>query len=506
MGSYGSLPNDPIGDGVTGCYMAAFDTSTFSTDSRPLTSCAQLDSTRFPDHDCIEIRTPEDFRSMAAHERAVGIILNDLDVTGHTPFITNQVSHVYIGTYEEETLRPIHLHSDSTVFNWVTSAQAPEASLAVINVRMNSGNLCFAAGARQAQLTLTLQSVTAKCNSRILMMAFETPPESVVDDITDFSEWPTDDRVYFRNVMGRSRVSHTVYVDRTYVNWVEDSIILGSYSGGKHALKLEGQNVVVRNTIAGNLGAHGEPIVDPEFGTTVRTGNLATLSLAAGSRVVLDHVTSVMHYTAAESNPNAVQSQIRDAIGAASDMPLGYRPNTYPTSPYRGPVDYLGEHYASSPFWDPSFWASIDTTDWDNPHMLVSFVTNSEVIQTIEDPERYQPHLYALMTTGTYPTTRPSSGSASGWIIPEVPADWVERQRIVVAGNCFDNGLLETNIGHAWPPLRTGPGMTHPEDNTEKFIILGSNRCADPDDPPAHVVSARDAYIAGLPQPPWLSW
>jgi len=206
-----------------------------------------------------------------------------------------------------------------------------------------------------------------------------------------------------------------------------------------------------------------------------------------------------------DSNPNAAQWQLRDAVGAGCDMPMAYYPNAYPTKPYKGPVNHLGTYYAKSPFWDDSFWDSIDEKDYLNDkNMLVSFVTGSEVIQTVSK-ESYRSVLYALMTGGTYPTTRSLSGG--GHFAPdEVPAKWKERQRIVVAGNCFDNGLLPDQIGRFYSYIRDATGSKHKYDNTGKYVYHGTNRCADHGAPPPEVAKARDDFVRSLAQPPWTRW
>lgn len=517
--SFEELPNDPLGDGENNCYMEAFDTSVFTTNGTPLDSCSELDPSAFPDHACVEVRDGEGFRqALAAAGKHVVLVLNDLEVT-HVPYIAGaQESKVVIGAYDPETRRPVLITTPpgtGQLINW--SATADPHALTVINLRLHTSNQCFSVGRRLVQGTYTFQSVTAKCKGRFIMGSYETPGSEAwsagpdyPDSVPDLTAWPIDDRIYFRNVMARGTGSHTVYLDRSYLNWVEDSILLPSFTSGKHAGKFIGQNVYVHNSIVANTGIHNQPIVDPEFSDQPRSSNLAAFSLAACSRVVLDHVTIPYHYDPAEANGRAVQWQIRDGLGGACDLPWSYYPNLYPTVSYRGPAEWNGHRYPVTPFWDPAWWAGIDTSDPLDPNMITSFIVSNHIHLTTVDDDRYPPYLYAIGSVGTYPTTRDSKGSAHGMYPPdEVPAGWKERQRVVVNNNCFDDGYPEGHVAQNY----VAPGMEDPDDpsrhrydNTDKFVLVGSNRCGDVDVAADWVRRARDAFLNTLPPPPWREW
>lgn len=526
MASLNDLPVDPIGDGEHNCYMEAFDTSVFSTDGQLVRGCANLDLDKFPEHDCIEIHNGAEFKSVLQNAgisqntgKIVAIVVNDI-VMGSSPYIAGHQEDVWlIGVYDPVTKRPVLITQEEgqsgTLLSW--SPHTPTWNLTAINLRMHVNGMCFSTGMKKTTGTVTLQSITGKCRGRLMIASFENPTEwntrpDPISSIEDLTPWDSDDRIYMRNVMARARNSHSVYLDRTYLNWVEDSIIMASFTGGKHAAKFEGQNVYARNSIFTNTGIHNQPIVDPEYGDTPRHGNLAPLSLAAFSRVVLDHLTLYSHYDPGESNGRSIQWQIRDSIGAASDMPWAYYPNMYPADPYHGPAYYLGQYYQHTPFWDDNFWAGINEHDpMYDPGMVTSYITSIHLHQTAKEGFNIN-YLYAMGSVGTYPTTRNDQGSASNFFAPsEVPAGWKERQRVIVNNNCLDDGLPATNIyqiyivnGMADPADPTW--QTHKYDNTNKFITIGSNKCEDVGTVDPDVNAARDAFIGTLPSPPWLDW
>ena len=517
--SFDDLPNDPLGDGENNCYMEAFDTSVFSTDGQPLSGCGNLDLDRFPEHACVEVRTGEDFRqALSTPGRRVALIMNDLEVD-RVPYIAGDEQSIYlIGLYDPGSLRPVLVKTapgvQGTLVNW--SSTADPHFLAVINLRLHTGGMCFSVGRRQVQGTYVFQSVTAKCNGRFIMGSYETPTRAswsggtdYPNSVPDLTRWPVDDRVYFRRVMTRGNRSHTVYLDRSYLNWVEDSIVMLSFTSGKHAAKFEAQNVYLHDSIFTNTGLHNEAISDPEFSDTPRRSNLAALSLAACSRVVLDHVTVPYHYERAEANARPIQWQIRDSLGGACDLPWSYYPNTYPAVAYHGPAEWRGRHYAATPFWDPDWWASIDDDDPLDPNMITSMVLSSRIHVTAEAGFDTA-HLFALGSVGTYPTTREDSGSAGHFHAPdEVPAGWKERQRILVNNNCLDDGIpLENatqNYSVAGMQDPADPSR-HRYDNTDKFVVVGSQSCADVGTPEPWLLEARDRFLDQLPSPPWNEW
>ncbi len=518
LASFDDLPNDPLGDGENNCYMEALDTSVFSSDSGPLHSCANLDHSKFSGYDCIDVTTGTQFEeALTTSDKVVIIVENDIQMDS-SPFIAGQEeSHVIIGLYDEATRRPVLVTSGpavtSNLINW-NPVSDPQA-LTVINLRIHTAAQCFSTGKKQGQGTYTFQSVTAKCGGRFIMGSFESPTDAAwdapgyPDSVPDLTAWPIDDRYYFRQVMTRARASHSVYLDRAYLDWVEDSIVMLSFTSGKHAAKFEAQNVYLHNSIFTNTGIHNEAISDSEFSDQPRRSNLAALSLAACSRVIIDHVTVPYHYERAEANGTPIQWQLRDAVGAACDMPWGYYPNLYPTIAYHGPAYWLGAYYEETPFWDDSWWSSINDDDPYDPNMITSILTSNWIHLTAED-EQIIPYLHAVATTGTYPTTRADQGNAHNLFPPdEVPDGWKERQRVVLDNNCFDDGLLPENLSLN----RVPDGMEDPNDpqksaydNTDRFVTVGTNRCSDANMVDGDVAAARDAFVSSLPQPPWIEW
>ncbi|MEZ5481337.1 MAG: hypothetical protein R3E73_03915 [Porticoccaceae bacterium] len=288
-------------------------------------------------------------------------------------------------------------------------------------------------------------------------------------------------------------------MDRTYLNWVEDSIIMGPWLPGKHAAKYTGQNVVVRNSIHSNQGVHGEVIDDPEYFDPDKKhfgkGGLAPISMASCNRAVVDGVTVVNHVAWGNSNPQSIQWQFRDALGAGCDMPRMYS-GPSPQQPYHGPQWFEGKFYQESPGWNASFW--------ENPKPLNSYVVNSQIIQTSDERSKAG-KLFALMSDGTYPSVRDSSFGFRRQA-PEIPEGWQERQRIYVSGNCLDNGVSKPFMFRNHSPRGMSTNGKHRYDNTNRFVPLGSNSCDKKENPDASVVEKMNDYIDSLPQPLWERW
>lgn len=493
---YAELPNDPIGDGENNCYMEAFDTSVFSTDNKPVTSCANLNLENFPGHTCREIRTARDFKSTQAYKKLVAIVVNDLTIPrGSEPYLASgQESLVVIGTYDEGTKRPVIIKTGvpgpSTLFYWNVATNSSQLTL--INLRMY-GTDCIGFSDRGKKRQLTGVSLTGKCKGRFLMASWESPE-------------PLDNRFYLKNIMARARGSHTIYLDRTYLNWVEDSIIMGSWTPGKHAAKYTGQNVVVRNSLHSNQGVHGNSIYDPDWAAAKPArgfgiGGLAPVSMASCNRAVLDNVTVVNHVIRGNSNPQAIQWQFRDALGAGCDMPRIYRrvDDVGGHDPYYGPAWYNGVMEKPSSAWSSTFW--------ENPAMFDSYVLDSRVIQTCDANSNHGSSCYGMMSDGTYPSVRDSSSDSTREAAALIPPDWKERQRIHLSGNCFSienhNRPVSLYNNHVLSGMKTAG--KHRYDNTDKFVTYGENRCGERD--PSQIVRKRaDEFLVSLPKPAWLNW
>ncbi|MFV0277717.1 MAG: hypothetical protein ACK5HY_11095 [Parahaliea sp.] len=493
---YEDLPNDPIGNGRDNCYMAAYDTSIFSSDGKPVSGCANLDLRHFPGHRCREVSSAQQLKSLSAGTRQVAIITRDLELPqDQAPYLASgQESLVVIGTYNPENLRPVLLSGarpgPSTFFYWNVNSE--RSQMVLINLRMLGSN-CVQLGDRGQQKTLVGVSLTGKCIGRLLMADYEQRSEA----------HPLDNRLYLKNILARAKNSHTIYMDRTYLNWIEDSLLMGPWIPGKHAAKFTGQNVVLRNSLLSNEGVHGQPVEDPDYADPKRPwlgkGGLAPVSMASCNRAVLDGVTVVNHVVRGNSNPQAIQWQFRDALGAGCDMPRIYRQvdGEPGDDPYYGPTWYEGRLEEPSSAWQPAFWQ--------HPRMLESYLVRSRVIQSYgENPGhgRY----YALMSDGTYPSVRDSDTATVRRPASKIPPGWIERQRIHVSGNCLDDGVDPGSLfsNHVLPGM--GGGGRHDFDNTYRFVAYGSNRCAAREAVAPDIEKALQTFIASLPLPLWQDW
>ncbi len=494
---YDMLPNDPIGDGENNCYMEALDTSIFSNNGKPVKNCNNLDMNKFPDHICTEVRTPKDFKSLSSRRKEVAIIMNNLDIqrTFEPYLASDKQSLVVIGTYDSSTKRPIIIKSQtpppSTYFNWNVSSE--RSRLTLINLRMH-GALCIQVSDRGKAREITGVSLTAKCTGRFIIAGHENDDENS----------KVDTRLYFKNILARAKNSHTIYFDRTYLNWIEDSIIMGPWISGKHAAKYTGQNVIIRNSLYSNQGVHGNTVIDPSYFDAAKPwlgkGGLAPISMASCNRALLDGITVVNHVVRGNSNPQPIQWQFRDALGAGCDMPRIYRAvgGKGPHKPFFGPVWYEGKLEETATAWDTSFWRS--------PKLLESYVINSQIVQTYGEDNPGHGNYYALMSDGTYPSVRGSSMEHLRSPADIIPNGWIERQRIHVSGNCLDNGVHPSSLfnNHAVPGM--GEKGIHHYDNTNKFVAYGKNLCAETEAVAKKVVVASSKFLESLPQPPWESW
>ena len=217
--------------------------------------------------------------------------------------------------------------------------------------------------------------------------------------------------------------------------------------------------------------------------------------MASCNRAVIDGVTAVNHAVWGNSNPQAIQWQFRDALGAGCDMPRMYSGGN-PQQPYYGPLWFDGQLYSKNPGWSPGFWKS--------PKMFDSYVINSQIIQTSDSRSRNS-RRYALMTDGTYPSVRDSNFSIRRQA-PDIPENWQERQRIYVSGNCLNNGVKQEQMFRNHSPRGMSAGGKHRYDTTNKFTAKGSNLCEQRQGPDNDLLQAMQRYIESLPQPQWLEW
>lgn len=495
--NYPDLPNDPIGDGESRCYMEAFNTSALSTDNKPVRGCANLNLDKFPDHICREVSTPKQFKAMAYKKKLVAIVTNDLEIKqGFEPYISKaQESLIVIGVYDEKYKRPVMIRrgrpAASTLFFW--NPESSHSRLVLINLRMR-GIDCVKVSDRGATREFVGISLTAKCLGRFIIASAER----------NNKDSRIDNRFYLKNVLARARNSHTVYLDRTWLNWIEDSLFMGPWENGKHAAKYTGQNVVIRNSLHSNQGVHGRAIADPEYANAKKPwqgkGGLAPISLASCNRAVLDGVTVINHVISGNSNPQPIQWQFRDALGAGCDMPRIYRSENGkgPHKPYYGPAWYEGKLEEPSSAWNETFWRS--------PRLLESYVINTQIMQSYGEKSPGHGSYHALMTDGTYPSVRNSSTASMRRAAEKIPPGWKERQRIHVSGGCLDNGVYAGSIFDNHYVKGMGKAGKHLFDNTDKFVSYGSNSCKEKESVDDGVVSAMKDYLQILPQPPWTIW
>lgn len=496
--NYSDLPNDPLGDGENRCYMEAFDTSALSTDNKPVRSCQNMDLSRFPGHSCRDVRTAKQFKALAYKQKQIAVVMNDLDIAqGSEPYISkDQQSLIVIGVYNDTFKRPVLIRSvhprPSTLFFW--NPKSAHSRLVLINLRMN-GVGCIKISDRGMTREFVGVSLTAKCVSRFMIAS----PER------NNSKSKIDNTIYLKNILARAKNSHTIYLDRTWLNWVEDSLFLGAWENGKHSAKYTGQNVVIRNTLHSNQGVHGRAISDPEYADEKKPwkgkGGLAPISMASCNRAVLDGVTIVNHVIHGNSNPQAIQWQFRDALGAGCDMPKIYRrvKGKGPHQPYYGPAWYEGKLEEPSSAWTKAFWK--------NPHMLDSYVVNTQVVQTYGEKNPGHGRYYALMTDGTYPSVRQSSTASIRSAPDKIPPGWKERQRIHVSGNCLTNGVHPDSLFGNHSVRGMGrKGGAHRYDNTDKFVSYGSNSCTQLGEVDSGLMAAINTYLQTLPPPPWNNW
>ncbi len=557
------LPVDPIGDGVNNCYMAAYDTSRWSTDGKPVKSCANLNLSSFgAGYVCVDVHNQSELEAaFSAGENVVAVINND--ITGIERFWAggrDTKSLYLIGAYDETTKRPVLIQGD---FKFAWKSEVDENDFTVVNLRLRSTNQCFATAenAIPTKITITWQSVTAKCNGRFGMFSPETPTDPGVspgwkaamlerihlertgrplpedsngnglrfdEPGADMSVFEVNDRYYLRNVMTRGGSSHTIYFDHNYLTWIEDSIIMTPMQPGKHAVKLIGQNNVVHNSIFSNAGLHNEPLVDPEMAHInphPKDGGMASFSLIACSRVLLDRVTIFHRFRshspgAGHSNIVPMMWQERVAVNGNCDIPYAYTAGGN-NVPYKGPAIYLGRRYEKSPYWEKWFWDRIQptaTAPYNDPDLLTSFVTGVDVRYKVadEDLELYGDATYpaAVTNIGSHPVAHKLDAPVrKGFYFPENVPWWKERMRVIFNNNAFDQMAHPTECdprGIGPNPGSNGPYLD-PEKWAElkaiqKCFFVGPNTRDSVGEVDPAVRQGKEAFLGTLPPPPWEAW
>jgi hypothetical protein len=396
-----------------------------------------------------------------------------------------------------------------TPFNW----QSTSGNLALVNL-IDPGEIAFGSGHNPQKQTLTLIGITQTHGpARLILTHYEGGGGVSAPDPT----LPIDDEVYFKNVLVKAGPnSHNVYLDRNGLHYIEGLISYGNACDGCHPLKLDGRTVFLYGSWLGSAGVHAN-LPGDNSGQTPLSSVACQVGVIRGNKF-LDAV-------GATGGIAAAAAQIRVAI-AGCDWPLGFQSNSYPTSPYTGPVTYRGTYYPSTPFWNRSWWESVRARGvtppalYSNPDMLVTYYLDNTfevLINGDQNPSNY----YGLVTQPTFPTSYPSSADSNTPRMTNAapPTSWFERARLVVANNCFRGGNSAKVLNH-WPPrmscsdreappwVRTWPACTDGQgfpDETNKFVMIGHNQC-DVTDPVPSELNLSIANLEKIPNPPWRTW
>jgi len=516
-----TIPNDPLGDG---CVATPMDVSAFFTDV-PY-SCATLKPGLFytgsqtyatGERLCQDVTTAAEFKltqNFNATQQMVAIVHNDITITAgaEIPWLASKGEMLIIGIVDALGKPPEFTHdSAGTIVNW----QITSGNLAILNV-MGIGELQFGSAQNTQLSTLTLMGVThetlknqgTSVGGRLILTRFEGGNDPTL---------PIDDEIYFKNVLVRGGPnSHNVYLDRNGLQYVEGLVSYGNRSDGAHALKLDGRLAFLYGSWLSSAGVHDNLIDD-------NSGQAPLSSVACQQGVYRDN-----HFLDAIDQFGgiaAAQAQIRVAI-AACDYPQGWLSNTYPTTPYTGPLTYRGTDYSSSPYWNESWWTQVAAAGTEPPELYV----NPDMLKVYWTGNRFEVKnngstntlsYYGIHSDPTFPTTYPGPGQfASPRFTNEAPpARWFERVRHVMANNCFVSGSPDKMLNHwpgrmhcadsdvpAWLATYGGcaTGATHP-DETDKFVRLGANECGVTDAVAPEMQAAIDALEA-IPNPPWRTW
>jgi hypothetical protein len=513
-----TIPNDPI---AAGCFAKPVDVAPFFTSASY--SCASLkpglfylgkypwrDGKTITGRKCQDVRTAADFHKIelfGPREQMVAIIHNDVTLSSADFIWLASKGELLVLGIPQANGRPPKLTASFAKFNWQTTS----GNMALVNLE-NPGEIAFGSANLPHRQTLTLAGITqSEGPGRLILTRYEGG--NAPNDPT----LPIDDEVYFRNVLVKAGPnSHNVYLDRNGIQYIEGLISYGNKGDGNHPLKLDGRLVYLYGSFLGSAGVHGV-LPDDNSGQ-------APLSAVACQRGVLKG-NKFTNSVGRNGGLGAAQHQIREAIVGCDD-PQGWLSNTYPTVPYTGPLNYNGVSYLSSPYWDPTWWASVKQKGisppqlYTNADMLVTYHLENTYAIVATAPAVGTNH-FGIVGQPTWPATYPSLAQSSTPKFTSVPppADWMERSRFVVANGCFiggNTGKVSTRWGGTMTctaPDRPswlngykdcGSGKTHP-DNTNQFVMIGANVCGQVDAVPAEVTSAVSALEA-IPSPPWRKW
>lgn len=511
-----TIPNDPLGDG---CIATPMDESVFFTGT-PY-GCATLKTGLFytgahafaaGERLCQDVTTPEEFKltqSFNGTQQMVAIIHNDLTITAGSeiPWLAAKGEMLVIGIPDTNGRSPRFIHaSHDTIFNW----QVTSGNLALVNV-IDPGMVQFGSAQNTQQSTLTMVGVTHQSVSRLVLTRFEggnSPNDPTL---------PIDDEVYLKNVLTRDGPnSHNVYLDRNGLQYVEGLVSYGNRADANHALKMDGRLGFMYGSYLSSAGVHGN-LPDDNSGQAPFSG------VACQQGVYKDN--KFLNAINVFGGAAAAQAQIRTAI-AGCDYPQGYLSNTYPTRAYTGPLSYRGVNYASTPFWDESWWQSVQAAGttppqvYSNPDMLVMYWMGN-TFETLNNGSSTTTNYHGIHSDPTFPAGYPSMSQTTTprFTDDKPPNNWFERTRHVLVNSCFVSGNPNKALNH-WPGRMNcadsdtpawlssyhacATGGVHP-DETDKFIRVGANECGIEDTVPPEV-GAAIAALEAIPNPPWRHW
>lgn len=523
-GIYGApttaIPNDPVADG---CIAATVPMETFFTGPP---DCSTLkpglfylglypfdDDGSITTRECYDVTDGPGFRAAAlalgAREQEVMIVHNDINLTSADYAYWASKGELLVIGVPDPSGKPPRVSGVVTPFNW----QITSGNLALINL-MDPGEIGFGSAHLPTKQTLTLAGVTQTHGPhRLILTRYEGGGGAQANDPT----LSIDDEVYFRNVLVRAGPnSHNVYLDRNGLQYIEGLISYGNLCDGCHPLKLDGRKAFLYGSWLSSAGVH-DVLADDNSGQSPLSSVACQQGVFRGN-YFLDAIDRFGGVAAATA-------QIRTAI-VGCDYPQGYMSNTYPATPYTGPITYRGTSYAATPYWDPTWWAGVQARGtnppelYANPDMLVVYQLDNtyEVLNSgTTNTESY----HGAVSDPSFPVTYAFAGSTKHiWTSDAPPAEWFERARTVILNGCFKSGSPNKVANH-WPGSlpycadATAPswlasygacaaGADYP-DQTDKFVMLGANECGTTDQVPPEVQAAVDALEA-IPDPPWRHW
>lgn len=499
-----AIPNDPYRDG---CWSKPFDEAPFFT-AAPY-SCSTLkpgvvylgsyswaDGGGISTRKCVDVYTSADFRTIqnfGPREQMIALIHNDLFVaTADFLWLPNRGELFILGLPRAD--KPPALTSDiGTLVNW----QETSGNFAIGNLMLTKGISAGSAFLPHKQ-TVTMIGVTFHGDSRVLFTSYEggaDPPT------------PINDEVYIKNSMAYGAInSHNLYLDRNRLQYAEGLVTYGNRGDSNHGIKMEAQQIFVYGSWFSNAGILGNMADDD-------SGNAGFDSVSCHEGVVRGN-----HFMNAAieggSNPTPYQTQLRFSL-VSCDMPQGWVSNTYPARPYKGPVDYRGVHYETSPYWDPAWWTTSDS--------LATYIVGNTV--TTRNNGVYRPASpffpwRGFMSQGSFPATAASSSDLSQIPTPDMPPlQWREQTLNVLANNCLDGDILpdqhlflnyrvpglscaNASWRASWPECQAGAVYLN---ETNRFVTVGANQCGQVEPLPQNVLEGI-ARLEQIPDPPWRHW